>query len=73
MNYYAGWDVSQRRNCSEVAKHVAEVMEKLVANASNSLPESRSLHKVVVEMSTFLKWWIGVHIRLKQTLIRYAM
>jgi hypothetical protein len=48
-------------------------MEKLVANAANSLPDSRSLHKVVVEMSTFLKWWIGVHIRLKQTLIRYAM
>lgn len=34
----------------EVVEHVAEVTEKLAANAVNSLPENGSLHKVAVEI-----------------------
>ncbi|KAL5671165.1 hypothetical protein ACJX0J_015471, partial [Zea mays] len=34
----------------EVVEHVAEVTEKLVADAASSLPENGSLHKVVVEV-----------------------
>jgi len=34
----------------EVVEHVAEVTEKLAANAANSLPENGSLHKVAVEI-----------------------
>ncbi|CAN6167284.1 unnamed protein product, partial [Urochloa humidicola] len=34
----------------EVVEHVAEVTEKLAANAANSLPEDGSLHKVAVEI-----------------------
>nr|CAB3453653.1 unnamed protein product [Digitaria exilis] len=33
-----------------VVEHVAEVTEKLAANAANSLPENGSLHKVAVEI-----------------------
>nr|CAB3457315.1 unnamed protein product [Digitaria exilis] len=34
----------------EVVEHVAEVTEKLAANAANSLSENESLHKVAVEI-----------------------
>ncbi|OEL27808.1 hypothetical protein BAE44_0011175 [Dichanthelium oligosanthes] len=34
----------------EVVEHVAEVTEKLAANAADSLPDNRSLHKVAVEI-----------------------
>jgi len=34
----------------EVVEHVAEVTEKLAANAANSLPENGSLQKVAVEI-----------------------
>ena len=34
----------------EVVEHVAEVTEKLAANAANSLPENGSMQKVAVEI-----------------------
>jgi hypothetical protein len=34
----------------EVVEHVAEVTEKLAADAASSLPENGSLHKVAVEV-----------------------
>ncbi|CAN6196264.1 unnamed protein product [Urochloa humidicola] len=45
-----GETLNNAETAVEVVEHVAEVTEKLAANAANSLPEDGSLHKVAVEI-----------------------
>ncbi|CAL5063943.1 unnamed protein product [Urochloa decumbens] len=45
-----GETLNNAETAVEVVEHVAEVTEKLAANAANSLPEDGSMHKVAVEI-----------------------
>ncbi|CAN6210994.1 unnamed protein product [Urochloa humidicola] len=45
-----GETLNNAETAVEVVEHVAEVTEKLAANAANTLPEDGSLHKVAVEI-----------------------